>query len=379
MITNEAQLNALCFEIRRDALANVADYFITIDTEFMRRNVDMPILSLIQIGTPRVAEVVDILTFDGSLRQLINIMSDEHILKVFHGSDQDIDILARNNIFLKNVYDTQLAELVISTEKVASYETLVQKYMKRQLQKQCKVSDWCQRPLTPQQEEYALNDVIYLRDVFKHQIEIVRRMGRVNIVLDELKNRITACSKTSEAGVLSVFHDNIYSMNDDSKKILNELAIWRSTLAEKKSVPDYLIIKNDVLLSIAKGGICRVAQLKRSKAYKENNYMKDFLNFAGKICTPYSFKPCLVTDNVSHIVDLLKVIADYCSNKFSINKTFLADSDDISGLAQNIESVHKKFSYGWRYDMFGRYVQAALRGNISIFLNNNELEVKENE
>lgn len=373
MISTAEELNTLCEQITHDVLhADESEAFITLDTEFVRGPDNNHRLCLIQIASHMRSEIIDVITI-GCNKSLQDLLCNNCIRKVFHGCDQDVDTLARSNFFMRNVYDTQIGELSISTQKTASYEHLVQTYLKKSLKKTCKTSDWSQRPLTEEQKQYALNDVIPLREIYKQQIAKLREQNRESWVTDEVNNRLLIYMKTTEDTILAPFAGCLHCYRDDAIGILKKLAVWRQQKAQEEDKPDHLILRNDILLSVVKCGQNRIKQLRKLKQSK-HGILKEFIKHASSVCSGYHPAQDTLQDPVnSAVVDFLKLVLDYCSQKYSVNKTLIAVSEDLYALVNG--GTHSwKCSHGWRYDVFGRYVELALAGKIRIKLDNNKLE-----
>ncbi len=378
MINTEYDLLQFCEGLKQDlSTANSDELFLTVDTEFIRDSSTEPLLCSIQIASEHRADIVDTLTIK-DISVLADLMNDEKILKVFHGCDQDIDILVKNNIGVRNAYDTQLAELAISSDKVASYETLVLKHLKHNLKKIYKISDWKKRPLSAEQEKYALDDVTYLRGIFKRQSEILSELQRSEWVKEVMSDKMALYSSTLDSDVLSTFSKNVSELNEESLSILKELATWRMKIAVNENKPDHLVVKNDMLLSVAKGGMNRIKQISKSRFYKDKK-IKEFVSIATKVCKGHKIGHYVPTKDNSSLADFLKIVLDYCSYKFNINKSFIADHDDIYGIANDVGSICQKFQRGWRYDVFGKYIQPSKEGKISISIYNSTLRIVENE
>ena len=174
--------------------------------------------------------------------------------------------------------------------------------------------------------------------------------------------------------VLDAFSKHIYELSNESIDILKELATWRLKRSKELDKPGHLIIKNDILVSVAKNGLNRLKQIKKSRFSKDEE-MSSFIKFATNACKNYKLSCIAPEKDVSVIIDFLKILLDYCSQKYSINKHFIAINDDIAAIAYGVESVLERFKTGWRYEVFGKYIPDALNGNISIKLMDGRLEV----
>ena len=70
----------------------------------------------------------------------------------------------------KNIFDVQLAENILSSEKNAiSYKNLVRRYFYKSISKEETNSDWNRRPLKKTQISYASEDVRYLIQIKNSQ------------------------------------------------------------------------------------------------------------------------------------------------------------------------------------------------------------------
>jgi ribonuclease D len=152
--------------------------YITIDTEFIRESTFFPELCLIQIAGPEIVFAIDPLSPDIDLSPLFEILKNPDVLKVFHAARQDIEIIYNiSGIIPTPIFDTQIAAMVCGFGESVSYETLVMQLTHKKLDKSQRYSDWRLRPLNEKQIQYALGDVIYLRQVYT---KLQRRLTRNN-------------------------------------------------------------------------------------------------------------------------------------------------------------------------------------------------------
>ena len=168
IILNNAQLEKFCQTIS-------AEDFITIDTEFARDKTYFPKLCLIQIASASDAVLIDPLSPELNLAPLDLILQDPNIVKVFHSAKQDLEILLLFNRHLpKNIFDTQIAASFCGFGESVSYESLVFKMLNIKVDKSSRVSDWTIRPLSVKQIDYALGDVVHLREIYLMLIKMLR-------------------------------------------------------------------------------------------------------------------------------------------------------------------------------------------------------------
>ena len=181
---------------------------IAVDGEFMGLNVRRDPLCLIQVSSGN--SDAHIVQFDRESYQapnLIKILSDERIIKIFHYGRADI---AHIKYYLKtetkNVLDTKIAsKLARSYSDNHSLKTLIKEFINIDISKQFQSSDFGGE-LTPAQLKYCANDVIYLHRIHDELKKILERENRIQLYEDCLK-----FLKTRVDLDLALFRDDIWS------------------------------------------------------------------------------------------------------------------------------------------------------------------------
>ena len=158
IITDNTDIKNIFKELEKSNL-------LGIDTEFIRDKTYYPILSLIQLAVNNKVFIFDCVKKNKNLKILREILNDDKYVKIFHDSEQDIEIINDFfNIDLKNYFDTQLANAFIDTELNISYKNLVSRYLDINIDKEQQTSNWLRRPLNKNQIKYAANDYNWLED-----------------------------------------------------------------------------------------------------------------------------------------------------------------------------------------------------------------------
>ena len=140
IITDTAALKVLAAELERGP-------YVAIDTEFMRDQTYWPKLCLIQAAGPEVEAIIDPLAKDIDLKPFYDLMAAKSVVKVFHAARQDIEIFHhQGGVIPDPFFDTQIAAMVCGFGEAASYETLVRKLAKAEIDKSARFTDWSRRP-----------------------------------------------------------------------------------------------------------------------------------------------------------------------------------------------------------------------------------------
>ena len=181
---------------------------IAIDGEFMGLNVRRDPLCLIQISSGNSdAHIVQFDRKNYDAPNLVKLLNDENITKIFHYGRADI---AHIKYYLKtetnNILDTKIAsKLARSYSDNHSLKTLIKEFVNIDISKQFQNSDFG-GDLTPAQLKYCANDVIYLHRIHDELKKILERENRIQLYKDCLK-----FLKTRVDLDLALFKDDIWS------------------------------------------------------------------------------------------------------------------------------------------------------------------------
>ena len=181
---------------------------IAIDGEFMGLNVRRDPLCLIQVSSGNSdAHIVQFNREKYHAPNLVKLLSDENIIKIFHYGRAD---MAHIKYYLKtetnNILDTKIAsKLARSYSDNHSLKTLIKEFVNIDISKQFQSSDFGGE-LTPAQLKYCANDVIYLHQIHDALKKILIRENRMQLYKNCLK-----FLKTRVDLDLALFRDDIWS------------------------------------------------------------------------------------------------------------------------------------------------------------------------
>ena len=181
---------------------------IAVDGEFMGLNVRRDPLCLIQLSSGNSkAHIVQFDRNNYEAPNLVKILSDEKITKIFHFSRADLaHIKYYLNTETNNILDTKIAsKLARSYSDNHSLKTLIKEFVNIDISKQFQSSDFGGE-LSPAQLKYCANDVIYLHKIHDELYKILERENRVKLYNDCLK-----FLKTRVDLDLALFKDDIWS------------------------------------------------------------------------------------------------------------------------------------------------------------------------
>ncbi len=176
-------------DILRGSLCQTKSPFIAVDTEFVRQHTFYPELSLVQIAFENECYVIDTLTPHWNAKQLRDILFQDYLTLVFHSCRQDLEIFFHLYKALPQcLFDTQIAAIFMGLGETMSYDRLVKHYLNLTIDKSQQHTDWLRRPLCFKQIQYAARDVIYLADIYPRMIADLKKTGRFDWALAEMKS-----------------------------------------------------------------------------------------------------------------------------------------------------------------------------------------------
>jgi ribonuclease D len=226
--------------------------FLALDTEFVRRSTYHPILCLVQVMT----NTGDIFIIDacalGDLTPLWQCLQRINAIKVFHDSRQDLEIVWHLSGSIPSpIFDTQLAALLLGYGESCGFGRMIEGELGIVLPKDQTASDWCQRPLTSAQIQYAIDDVLYLARAYPQLIEQLQEQKKLSWLSEDnlaLENP-------------SLYQSDISSLRKKLKappffkhlqrQRLDALLLWREEIAIQTDKPRQWIADNTVLIRLA--------------------------------------------------------------------------------------------------------------------------------
>ena len=226
---------------------------IALDTEFLRVRTYYPRLCLLQVASHGEVFCIDPLTVDLGIDQLRYILLDTDKVKIFHAGRQDIEVLYSHcGDVPQRVFDTQVAAAMLGLGDQIGYADLVEIVTGKSLAKAHTRTDWCRRPLSPEQIEYAVEDVCYLEAIYQFLKTELEKSGRLQWLFEE-------CRALSDPALYETDPESAYKrlghgqrLEPIAQGILKELAIWREQISQLRDLPRNWIVKDDVLATIAR-------------------------------------------------------------------------------------------------------------------------------
>jgi len=239
------QLEALCQKLKSKP-------YVAIDTEFLRERTYRPQLCLIQVKVDDVLACIDTQALK-DLKPLMAVLLDPSIVKVLHAASQDLEIffLESKGKVPAPIFDTQLAAPLLGFNEQIGYGNLVKQLLDIELSKSQTRADWTRRPLPTSQIDYALDDVIYLEQLYLKMHAELESKNRLDWLKPEFAEWENPLKYDQPAAQRWLKIRNIQRYKGTTLSCVQLLAEWRELKAREINQPRNWLIKDDVLCSIA--------------------------------------------------------------------------------------------------------------------------------
>jgi ribonuclease D len=370
----------------KQALAAVSSSeFVAIDTEFMRETTYYPQLCLIQVCANEVSFCIDPMSGGIDLTPFFELLNDRSVVKVFHAGRQDLEIFVHltGNVPAP-VYDTQIAAMVCGLGDQTGYDRLVYSFTRKTLDKSSRFTNWAQRPLSDRQISYALDDVIYLAQIYPKIVSKLSESGRNSWVDTEM-------AQLSEKQLYINDLNTVWKKmkprgsRPDMLNRLVHLAAWREQEAQNRNQPRGRILRDDTVMDLAGSNPQSLPEFQKIRGFPGGEGGK----LAGPVLavlqqaaqTPQSEWPTLTRAAREEkappdILELLRVLLKHVSEDEQVAPRLIATADELEKLARSATADIRAQS-GWRHDIFGASAIKLMSGKLALSVSGNAIKIIE--
>ena len=226
---------------------------IALDTEFIRTDTFYPRLALIQLCDGVTTWLIDPLAFaDDELSPLVELLSDESVLKVIHSCSEDLEVLKYAlGVLPRPLFDTQIAAAFVGLGFSLGYQALVKEITGVELSKHETRSDWLRRPLSDSQLRYAAEDVHYLGEIYEKLNENLIASGRLDWLQEDMRALLASAELDAPVEQYYSRVKGAWKLDRQSLGVLKLLCSWREVEARGEDRPRGRIVADKDLLQVA--------------------------------------------------------------------------------------------------------------------------------
>ncbi len=377
-ITTQAQLEELAAQLEGSKL-------LAIDTEFMREKTYYAKLCLMQVNNGTVSALIDPFAVD-DLSVLAPIMIDKNCTKIFHAGTQDIGIIYHEmGVTPSPVFDTQIAASLLGFPLQVGYGPLVRSVCDVKLAKADSFTDWSRRPLTNNQIKYALEDVVYLPQIYEHLNSWLEKKGRLEWCECDFAELESPAHYENDPREMWQRVKRVSSLSRGQLAIAREIAAWREIEAMRRNQPRKWIMADEAIVEISRKAPKTRARLLEVRGLASRLSGRDVNQILEAVRkgkeTPQSQWPRLARSNKGETetdgaVDLLASLVEVRAKENDVAAPLLATHSELSKLARGHRDELPVLE-GWRYEMVGRELLDLLDGRLAIYLDKGRIEVTE--
>jgi ribonuclease D len=354
---------------------------LALDTEFVGEDSFVPKLELIQIASDQAAGVIDFpaVQAGGALDALWDIICNPAVQKVVHAGRQDLDLFAVHaGQIPKPFFDTQIAAAMVGFGPQVAYANLVQRVHGTKLAKAHTFTNWSARPLSPDQLAYALEDVTFLLAIHDHLQHRLTKLGRLEWADEEFSRLEGAVGDTRREPQERYQRVRGWdTLKPKSAAVLRELAAWREGEAKRRNVPRGRVMRDEVLLQLARHPPSSVSELRAVRGLHGSEADRNGDTILAAIQTALALPPGEWPEvpkerrpepESAGLVELLQAVLKARAMDEEIAPTLLATSADLQALvdAKDRADLDLPLLKGWRRDLLGNILLDVLDGKIAV-------------
>jgi ribonuclease D len=245
IVTQPEELAACCAEL------TACSYF-GFDTEFVGEDTYHPRLCLVQVATAERLFLIDPLT-TGPLDAFWQLVVDPARVVVVHAGREEVRLCRLwTGRTPGNLFDLQLAAGLAGLPYPLGHGTLVHQVLGVQLPKGETLTEWRRRPLTSGQIRYAFDDVRYLLPVWQRLSAQLEQSGRSDWACEEFARLAVNAAPEEPATEKWRKLRGLGSLDRRRLAIVRALYNWREETAARTNRPTRTIVRDDLLVEIAR-------------------------------------------------------------------------------------------------------------------------------
>jgi ribonuclease D len=336
---------------------------IALDTEFMREKTYRAELCLLQLAFGDSAACIDPIALP-DLSSLVPVLTGPAV-KIMHAARQDLEVLLPAVGLVQPVFDTQVAAALAGFPSQIGYAELARRLLGVELDKAHTRTDWARRPLSPEQQEYALDDVRHLGALRAQLLDQLRSRGRLGWLEEEL-------AALGNADALRVAPEDAWkkvkglpALDEQRQRLAQSLAAWRERRAVDRNRPRGWILDDvslrEIVLRLPRSleALGALAEMQESVVRKCGEELLALVRDAGISDPPPPLPrrerpdPALLA-TVKRLSDIAAAVAA----ELSIGTEVLATRRELERLAAGRRDV--SLLRGWRADVVGQKLLSAL-------------------
>lgn len=351
-----------------DALRVVDAY--ALDTEFHRERTYFPKIALLQLAWDDRVVLVDPLAVD--VAPLAEVLEGP-ATAVLHASGQDLEVLLRAcGTVPRHLFDTQVAAGFVGMS-APSLTSLVEREIGVRLPKGDRLTDWLQRPLTPQQRSYAASDVVHLLEVWRRLTADLEARGRLEWARTECEELRTRARTHREPDEAWTRIKEARHLRGSARGVVREVAAWRERRAMEIDQPVRFVLPDLAVVAIAQRQPTSLDELRSIRGVDDRHARGEVgRTLLDAVATgrdrrperPDGPPPAELARELRPAVSLVSSWVSQLARDEQLDTTLLATRADLEALLRGDPDA--RLAHGWRGALVGEPIRALVEGRAAL-------------
>jgi ribonuclease D len=373
IVTQQKPLVSYCEQWRRGG-------WLAFDTEFIRDETYEAALCLVQVATDQQVVLIDPVA-ELDLSPFWELITDPQVTAVVHAGKEDFELCLRaTGRPPRNVFDVQIAAGLLGYGYPLSLSRLVAEVVGRRISKAQTLTDWLRRPLTQAQIRYAIEDVVHLPQIYLRLRGELEQRGRLSWALEEfarfedpqlyeppVRERLFRLRGTKRLDGLGL-------------AVLERLVEWRDRWARQKNRPLRAMMRDDVLVEIARRRPRRASDLEVLRGFPQARNPKVIRELLALIEEasqtppekwPAPYKPPKELPMSEIMLDILSAVTRAACEEQQVSHDLLCTTQrlrEVLDYRAGLLSERPLMLRGWREEFIGRRLLELLDGHSELHI-----------
>lgn len=370
-INTVGQLRHFCEEIAQHSV-------IAFDTEFVSEDTYRPRLCLVQVAAGDHLAIIDPIECVET-EPFWELLTEPGRTVIAHAAREESRFCYRfTGKPISGLFDTQLAAGFVGMEYPASLATLVQRLVNKTLPKGETRTDWQRRPLSHDQIQYALSDVIDLVEMYSQLSGMVDNLERQDWLKEETEHfQQKIIDGETRENWRRVSGSS--GLNPRQLETVRQLWLWREDRARELDRLPRRVLRDDLIVELARRGTTNHQKIRNIRGMERRGLIEQYDQIASAIQIALDTseknlptRPRGTRRVVSPMLSQFLSTSIACiSRQHKLAPPIVGNADDVRELL-GFELDHRKndpvpaLLQGWRGQIVGKTFRRLLNGEIAI-------------
>jgi ribonuclease D len=279
------------------------------------------------------------------------------------------------------IFDTQLAAPLLGLAEQIGYANFVKEMLGVDLDKAQARTDWSRRPLSAAQLTYAADDVRYLAEVYPLVTQRLGAQGRLGWLAAEFEPYERLERYQLQPDDVWQRMRGLEKLRPRALSIVQQLTAWRERQAQEKNLPRNWIIKDEVLLDMARlapqdsDALASIRGMQPRTVERHGAMLLDLIRTAAAQepqPLPGYIRQARPTAQEEALADVLHAQLRLLADRHDINSATIASRKDLLALVRGEPTALLR---GWRRSLAGNELLAMRDGQRLVSISNGQVEI----